>query len=121
MPHPCACAPTRQLKHRAVRAARRPCGRVGVEKSSATSFRFRVADASVPFGRCDSSALDLPAVVVPSPALIANGDERDAGILALRHQVLVVQRQVSRPRFTETDWTILAVLSAAFSRRGWTK
>ena len=50
--------------------------------------------------------------------LIATGDERDAEIriLALRHQVLVLQRQIGRPRFTETDRTILAILSAAFSR-----
>ncbi len=48
--------------------------------------------------------------------LFAAGDERDAEILALRHQVLVLQRQVDRPRFTETDRTILAVLSTAIDR-----
>ncbi len=48
--------------------------------------------------------------------LFAAGDERDAEILALRHQVLVLQRQVARPAFTELDRTILAVLSAAFDR-----
>ena len=48
--------------------------------------------------------------------LFAAGDERDAEILALRHQVLVLQRQVARPAFTETDRTILAVLSTAFDR-----
>jgi len=47
----------------------------------------------------------------------ATGDERDAEILALRHRVLVLQRQINRPRFTETDRTILAVLSRAFNRR----
>ena len=44
------------------------------------------------------------------------GDERDAEILALRHQVLVLQRQVARPRFTETDRTVLAVLATAIDR-----
>lgn len=44
--------------------------------------------------------------------LFATGDSRDAEILALRHQVLVLQRHVNRPRFTETDRTILAVLAA---------
>jgi putative transposase len=48
--------------------------------------------------------------------LLATGDERDAEILALRHQILVLQRQINRPRFTDTDRTILAVLSTAFER-----
>src|SRR3954447_22010093 len=48
--------------------------------------------------------------------LLATGDERDAEILALRHQILVLQRQINRPRFTDTDRTILAVLSNAFAR-----
>ena len=47
---------------------------------------------------------------------IATGDERDAEILALRHQILVLQRQINRPRFTDTDRTILAVLSTALAR-----
>ncbi len=48
--------------------------------------------------------------------LFASGDDRDAEILALRHQVLVLQRQVPHPRFTETDRTILASLSTVFDR-----
>ena len=48
--------------------------------------------------------------------LLVSGDKRDAEILALRHQILVLQRQIDRPRFTPTDRTILAVLSAAFDR-----
>ena len=47
----------------------------------------------------------------------ATGDERDAEILALRHQIVVLQRQINRPRFTEADRTILAVLSGVFDRR----
>jgi len=46
--------------------------------------------------------------------LFATGDERDAEILALRHHILVLQRQVARPAFTDTDRTILAVLSTVF-------
>jgi putative transposase len=49
--------------------------------------------------------------------LLVSGDKRDAEILALRHQILVLQRQIERPRFTPTDRTILAVLSRAFDRR----
>jgi hypothetical protein len=48
--------------------------------------------------------------------LFASGDERDAEILALRHQVLVLQRQIPHPRFTETNRTILAALSTVFDR-----
>ena len=49
--------------------------------------------------------------------LLVSGDKRDAEILALRHQVLVLPRQIDRPSFTPTDRTILAVLSRAFDRR----
>ncbi len=50
--------------------------------------------------------------------LLVSGDKRDAEILALRHQVLVLQRQLERPSFTPTDRTILAALSRAFDRAG---
>ncbi len=50
--------------------------------------------------------------------MAVSGDKRDAEILALRHQVLVLQRQIDRPRFTPADRTILAVLSRAFDRAG---
>ena len=49
--------------------------------------------------------------------LLATGDQRDAEIVALRHQLLVLQRQVVRPAFTDTDRTILAVLSEVFDRK----
>ena len=38
---------------------------------------------------------------------LVSGDEGDAEILALRHQVLVLQRQVNRPTVTASDRTIL--------------
>ena len=49
--------------------------------------------------------------------LFATGDQRDAEILALRHQLIVLQRQIDRAQFTETDRTILALLSGVFDRR----
>ena len=49
--------------------------------------------------------------------LFASGDTRDAKILALRHQVQVLQRQIGRRQFTDTDRTILATLSGVFDRR----
>ena len=48
--------------------------------------------------------------------LVVSGDKRDAEILALRHQILVLQRQIDRPSFTPTDRTILALLSRCGGR-----
>ena len=47
----------------------------------------------------------------------ATGDTRDAEILALRHQGVVLHRQSGRPQFTETDRTILAMFAPVFDRR----
>lgn len=47
----------------------------------------------------------------------ATSDERDAEILALRHQVLVLQRQINRAQFTDTDRTIFALLASVLDRR----
>ncbi len=48
--------------------------------------------------------------------LFASAEARDAEILALRHQVLVLQRQINRPRFNEKDRTVLALLSSVMDR-----
>ena len=48
--------------------------------------------------------------------LFAFGDARDAEILALRHQILVLQRQINRPQFTDTDRTVLSVLGSAMTQ-----
>jgi len=48
--------------------------------------------------------------------LVMSGDRRDAEILALRHQVLVLHRQIKRARFTNTDRAMFAVLSRAIGR-----
>jgi len=56
-------------------------------------------------------------VLTPFRWFFATGDQRDAEILALRHQVRVLERQIARPRFTDTDRTILATLASAFDRR----
>ncbi len=55
-------------------------------------------------------------VVARVGLLLASGDRRDAEILALRHQVLVLQRQVPCPTFDDTDRTVLGVLSQVFDR-----
>lgn len=49
--------------------------------------------------------------------LIVSGDDRDAEILALRHQINVLQRQIKKPKFTPTDRAVLAVLATPFKRR----
>ena len=49
--------------------------------------------------------------------VFATGDQRDAEILALRLQILVLQRQINGPKMTDTDRTILAMLSTVFDRR----
>ncbi len=49
--------------------------------------------------------------------LITSGDERDAEILSLRHQIRVLQRQVPHPRFTPVDRAVLGVLAQIFDRR----
>ena len=49
--------------------------------------------------------------------VFATGDQRDAEILALRHQLIVLQRQIERAKFTEADRTILAMLAGVFDRR----
>jgi len=48
--------------------------------------------------------------------MFATGDARDAEILALRHQILVLQRQNNQPQFTNTDRTILALLHSSMAR-----
>lgn len=48
--------------------------------------------------------------------LFATGDDRDAEILALRHQLRVLERRVPRPRFTPTDRAILAMLATTMKR-----
>lgn len=44
---------------------------------------------------------------------------KDAEILVLRHQLAVLRRQVSRPRFTWSDRAIIALLAALVARGRW--
>jgi hypothetical protein len=44
--------------------------------------------------------------------VFAGGEAGDAEILALRHQVLVLQRQINRSGFDETDRATLVLLSS---------
>lgn len=61
--------------------------------------------------------LFAPLVLTRLRWFFATGDRRDAEILALRHQVLVLQRQIKRAQFNPADRTILAMLESVFDPR----
>jgi transposase InsO family protein len=46
-------------------------------------------------------------------------DEKDAEIAVLRHQLMVLRRQVRRPRFTPSDRVVLAMLARLLPRERW--
>ena len=52
--------------------------------------------------------------------LLARGDRsKEIEILVLRHELLVLRRQVRMPQFTPRDRLILAALSRVLPRRSW--
>jgi hypothetical protein len=46
------------------------------------------------------------------------GRSKDVEILVLRHQLAVLQRQISRPRFETEDHTVLTALARVLGRVG---
>jgi hypothetical protein len=48
-----------------------------------------------------------------------SADAKDVEIAVLRHQLLVLRRQVDRPRYTPTDRMVLAALAKLLPRDRW--
>jgi hypothetical protein len=46
-------------------------------------------------------------------------EAKDVELAVLRHQLMVLRRQVARPRYTPTDRMVLAGLAALMSRERW--
>ena len=46
-------------------------------------------------------------------------DAKDIEIAVLRHQLMVVRRQVARPRYAPTDRMVLAILARLLPRERW--
>src|SRR5437762_12126533 len=46
-------------------------------------------------------------------------DAKDVEIAVLRHQLMVVRRQVARPRYTPQDRMVLAMLARLLPRERW--
>ncbi len=46
-------------------------------------------------------------------------DAKDVEIAVLRHQLVVLRREVARPRYTPTDRLVLASLAKLLPRKGW--
>src|SRR3954464_3240492 len=46
-------------------------------------------------------------------------DAKDIEIAVLRHQLMVLRRQVARPRYTPQDRLVLAMLARLLPREGW--
>jgi putative transposase len=46
-------------------------------------------------------------------------DAKDVEIAVLRHQLAVLRRQVTRPRYTPTDQVVLATLAKLLPRDRW--
>jgi putative transposase len=52
--------------------------------------------------------------------LLARGDAaKDLEILVLRHQLAVLRRQISQPKFEPADRAVLAAISRALPRARW--
>jgi hypothetical protein len=62
--------------------------------------------------------LALSSLVAVIRLLPVNGTEKDIEILALRHQLSILQRQIDEPKMTGTDRAFLAALLHRFPRPG---
>jgi putative transposase len=51
--------------------------------------------------------------------LVVPSDAKDVEIAVLRHQLMVLRRQVARPRYTVQDRMVLAMLAKRLPRERW--
>jgi hypothetical protein len=64
-------------------------------------------------------ALMLVRQVLSLVGLGPSPDAKDIEIAVLRHQLLVLRRQVARPRYTPSDRMVLAALAKLLPRHRW--
>jgi putative transposase len=60
--------------------------------------------------------LALSSIVAVSRLLPVSGSEKDIEILALRHYLAILQRQIDKPGMTGTDRAFLAAPAPAWAR-----
>lgn len=86
------------------------------EGAGNASVLVRAVCGGVVSGRGQVRPFVVRLVMARVGLLPASGDRRDGEILALRHQLLVLQRQVPKPVFDDRDHAVLSVLSQVFDR-----
>ena len=97
-----------------------PPHRVGAEYSSGVVTCCFMRPSSQGHDRPVASFYRLVRLVIDLLVLRGRGDRsKDVEILVLRHQLVVLQRQIVRPRFEPEERAILSALARALGRDRW--
>ena len=70
-------------------------------------------------GVCSTLGFSLVRRVLGALRLGPKPDDKDIEIAVLRHQLGIVQRQVPRPRYNNTDRVVLSTLARMLPRERW--